>query len=231
LTSYTFSKAIGDVCGASAAGGTANCGYQDVCNLRAERSVDNIDIPHRFVTSGLYDLPFGNGRRFGSGMPAVANAVFGGWSIGSIITFASGPPFNVVVPSNPANSGTFTIVDRPNVVGDPYAIQRTLDQDFNTAAFVANPPYTVGNAGRNILRQRGFMNWDFSAHKEFSTRERLRIQSRYDSFHFINTPRFGAPSGSFGTATFGKITSAYTPRNQQLGLKLIWRMGVCEPVS
>src|SRR5262249_39711474 len=56
LTSYTFSKAIGDVCGNSAAGDTSNCGFQDLRNLRAERSVDNIDVPHRFVLSSVYEL-------------------------------------------------------------------------------------------------------------------------------------------------------------------------------
>ena len=45
--SYTFSKAIGDTCGNSAAGDTTNCGFQDMRNIRAERSVDNIDVPQR----------------------------------------------------------------------------------------------------------------------------------------------------------------------------------------
>src|SRR5262249_44969339 len=70
LVSYTLSKAIGDVCGNSAAGDTTNCGYQDPRNMRAERSLDNIDIPHRFVASGVYELPFGAGRRFGGKLRA-----------------------------------------------------------------------------------------------------------------------------------------------------------------
>jgi hypothetical protein len=121
LTSYTFSKAIGDICGASASGDTTNCGYQDLRNLRAERSVDNTNIPHRFVLSEVYELPFGKGRRFASNMPSVANAVLGGWSLGSIVTIASGVPYSISVQGNPANSGTFSVVDRPNVTGDPYA--------------------------------------------------------------------------------------------------------------
>lgn len=222
LTSYTFSKAIGDVCGASAFGDTTGCGYQDPRNLRNERSVDNTDIPHRFVTSGVYELPVGRGRRFGSRIPRALDAIAGGWAIGSIVTVASGAPFSVVSAGNPANIGSFTTVNRPNVVGDPYSTPRTLAQDFNTAAFVNNAQYTLGNAGRNILRQRGLFNWDLSANKEFSIQERLRLQFRFESFHFTNTPRFGVPGATLGTATFGQITSADTPRNQQLGLKLIW---------
>ncbi len=222
LGSYTFSKAIGDICGASAAGDTPNCGYQDPRNLRNERSVDNIDVPQRLVVSGVYQLPVGKGRRFASRMSRPLNAIAGGWSLGSILTVASGMPFSVISAGNPANTGTFSTVNRPNVVGDPYAGTRTVDQDFNTAAFVNNAQYTIGNAGRNILRQRGFFNWDFSANKEFAIQERLKLQFRFESFHFTNTPRFGAPGATLGTATFGKITSADTPRNQQLGLKLVW---------
>jgi hypothetical protein len=99
---------------------------------------------------------------------------------------------------------------------------RTVDQDFNTAVFVNNAPFTLGNAGRNIMRQRGFFNWDFPANKEFAVRERVRLQFRFESFHFTNTPRFSVPGATLGTATFGKITSADTPCNQQVGLKVIW---------
>lgn len=222
LGSYTFSKAIGDTCGNSAAGDTTGCGYQDMRNIRAERSVDNIDVPHRFVASGVYDLPVGDGRHFGSHMPAVINAIFGDWSVGSIFTMASGRPYNVTSSGNPANTGTFAVVNRPNLNGDPYAITRTVAQDFNTAVFTQNGQYQLGNAGRNIMRQRSFFNWDFSAHKEFRLQERMRLQFRFESFHFTNTPRFGQAGNVLGTATFGQITSAATPRNLQFGMKLVW---------
>ena len=223
LLSYTFSKAIGDACGNSAAGDTTNCGYQDLRNLRAERSVDNIDVPHRFVASGVYELPVGRSHRFGANMPRVVDALFGGWSIGSIITRASGRPYNVVNAGNPANTGTFNVVSRPNLIGDPYSgFTRSLNEDFNTADFLPTPQYTLGSAGRNILRQRSFFNWDFSTHKEFALRERLRLQFRFEAFTFTNTPRFGQAGATVGTNTFGKITSADTPRNLQAGMKLVW---------
>ncbi|MFB3825987.1 MAG: TonB-dependent receptor domain-containing protein [Bryobacteraceae bacterium] len=222
LTSYTWSKAIGDVCGNAASGNTTDCGFQDARNMRAERSVDNIHIPHRFVLSSVYELPVGKGRHFGARMPRVWDALFGGWSIGSIVVTASGQPYNVVNSGNPANSGTFDIVSRPNVTGNPYAATRTLDQDFNTSVFVATPPYQFGNAGRNILRQRSFFNWDFSTNKTFRLVESVKLQFRFEAFHFTNTPRFGQAGGVLGTATFGKITGAGTPRNLQFGLKLVW---------
>jgi hypothetical protein len=217
LASYSFSKAIGDTCGNAASGNTTGCGYQDVRYLRLERSVANEDVPQRFVASGVYELPFA--RR----LPPAARAVFGGWSIGSIVVAASGRPYSPTVSGNPANTTSgFGIVNRPNVVGAPYDGERTITRDFNTAAFVPNRQFEIGNAGRNILRQRGFFNWDFSALKNFQIHEKMRLQFRFESFHFTNTPRFGQAEAVLGTANFGRITSADTPRNLQFGLKLIW---------
>ncbi|MDP2999628.1 MAG: TonB-dependent receptor [Bryobacterales bacterium] len=222
LASYTWSKNIGDTCGSSVQGDATGCGFQNLFNLRPERSVDNQDVPHRFVTSALADLPFGKGRPYMSGANPVANAVLGGWTVGSIVTMSSNVPFSPTVQGNPANTGTYTVVQRPNVVGDPHSGQRTLQRDFNVDALVRPANLTYGNAGRNILRQRPHFNWDFSALKSFQLVERIRLQFRFEGFTFSNTPRFGAPGNVLGTAAFGVITGAGTPRNLQFGLKLIW---------
>jgi hypothetical protein len=222
ISSYGWSKTIGDTCGNAAAGNTAGCGFHDTRNMRAERSADNQDIPHRFVASGVYDLPFGKGRKWGANMHPVLNAILGGWSTGSVVTWAAGEPYSITVPGNPANTGDRVIVNRPNLVGDPYGIERTLRRDFDTSAFVANAQYTLGNLGRNTMRNRPDFNWDFSALKDFVFSERVRTQFRFEAFHASNTPRFGQPGQSLGTAAFGTITGADTPRNLQLGLKLVW---------
>ncbi len=222
LASYSFSKAIGNTCGNAAAGNTAGCGFQDLRNLSVERSVDNQDQPHRFVASGLHELPFGRGRRWGSAMPRFLDGIAGGWAIGSIVLYSSGLPYSPTVQGNPANTGTHDVVNRPNIVGDVGSGPRTLERDFNIAAFVPNASNTVGNAGRNILRGRSFFNWDFSAHKDFPLHERLKLQFRFEAFAFTNTPRFGQAGAVVGTAAFGRISSAGTPRNLQFALKLVW---------
>jgi hypothetical protein len=50
----------------------------------------------------------------------------------------------------------------------------------------------------------------------------VKLQFRFEAFHATNTPRFGQAGATLGTATFGKITSADTPRNLQLGAKVVW---------
>ena len=193
-------------------------------DLTLERSLDNQDVPHRFVASGLYELPFGRGQKFGSGMPKALDYIFGGWGVGSIVTWSSGRPYSATIGGNPANTGSHGVVNRPNVAGDPYpdGRERTLQEDFVTDVFSRQQDFSIGTLGRNTMRQRSFFNWDFSALKDFDITEDLRLQFRFESFHFTNTPRFGQAGNTFGTANFGRITSAETPRNMQFGLKLIW---------
>ena len=222
LSSYTFSKNLGDTCGSAASGNASGCGYQDPRNLTPEKAIDNQDVPHRFVMSGLYDLPFGRGRHWGANANSLVNAILGGWTLGSIATASSGLPYSITVAGNPANTGNLQIVNRPDIIGDPRGGTRTLQQDFNVAAFQRNQPFTLGNAGRNILRQRSLYNWDFSALKNWSLYERIRLQFRFEAFQFTNTPRFGTPGIVLGNPGFGTITSSGTPRNLQGGLKLLW---------
>ena len=224
LGSHTWSKNIGDVCGNAASGNTSGCGFQDLRDLTLERSVDNQDVPQRFVVSGLYEVPFGRGQKFGSNMPKALDYIFGGWGLGSIVTWASGRPYSVTINGNPANTGSHGVVNRPNVNGDPHldGDRRTLQEDFDTAVFSRQEAFQIGTLGRNTMRQRAAFNWDFAALKDFVITEDVRLQFRFESFAFTNTPRFGQAGNVFGTANFGRITSAGTPRNNQFGLKLIW---------
>ncbi len=221
LLSYSWSKAIGDTCGGGG-GDSAGCGFQDLRNISLEKGALNEDVPHRMVLSSLYDLPLGKGRKWASGMHPVLQTAFGGWSVGSIVTAASGLPFNLTVSGNPANSGSITVVNRPNVVGDWRQGTRTVNSDFNVAAFVSNRQFETGNMGRNAIRERPQFNWNFSALKDFRLREALRLQFRFEAFQFTNTPRFNVPGAVLGTATYGRITGADTPRNLQFGAKLVW---------
>jgi hypothetical protein len=63
------------------------------------RGVSNYDQTHRFTLSGLWELPFGAGRPFMSGAHAVTRAIFGGWNLGGILTFATGFPDTVTIPA------------------------------------------------------------------------------------------------------------------------------------
>jgi hypothetical protein len=212
MASYAWSKSI-------SIGDVAN--LQNPLDWRAERSVSGQDVPHRFVASAVYELPFGRGRRLGGSWNPVTNAVLGGWTIGSIGTLSSGVPLDLSVQGTPSNSGQ---ADRPNVVGDwrLSGDEQSVQRWFNTAAFARNAAFTYGNAGRNVLRAPGLRNLDLSAYKSFRFNEHVTAQLRLESFNSTNTPFFGAPNTQVGNPTFGVISSAGAPRNNQIGLKILF---------
>ncbi len=223
LSSYTWSKTMGDTCSGAADGNAPNCGFQDPLNMRAEKSLDNQDMGQRFVASLLYDIPVGRGRRFGSQMPRVLNALAGGWELGGIFTRRSGLPYSIVDSGNPANDGTIAIVNRPNLVGNPYSVPWSVGEAFNTAAFAIQPPYTYGSLGRNTMVMPDVTNLDLILSKIFTVTERVHLQARFEVFNSTNTPPFtSAPDATVGTNGFGQTTSAGPPRQLQFGLKALF---------
>jgi hypothetical protein len=223
LTSYTWSKTMGDICSDSADGSSTNCGFQDPLNMRAERSLDNQDMGQRFVSSVLYDIPLGRGRHFGAQLPALANAIVGGWTLGGIFTRHSGLPYTIIDNGNPANTGSISIISRPNLVGNPYSVPWSVGQAFNTAAFAAQPLYTYGSLGRNTMTLHDVTNLDLILSKIFTITERVHLQARFEVFNSTNTPPFtSAPGTTAGTGAFGVTSATGNPRQLQFGLKAMF---------
>src|SRR5207253_4449952 len=71
--------------------------------------------------------------------------------------------------------------------------QRSITRWFDTAAFTTPPPFTYGNAGRDILFGPGRVNFDMSLFKDFPIREEIKLQFRAEAFNTFNTPQFGQP--------------------------------------
>ena len=84
------------------------------------------------------------------------------------------------------------------------------------------PQYTFGNAGRNTLYGPSLRNIDFSLAKAFSITETKKLQFRFESFNFTNTPAFGQPASVINQAGAGTITSAGAPRDIQFALKFLF---------
>jgi outer membrane receptor protein involved in Fe transport len=209
LTNYTWSKFIDDIESGSELGGSAGNGYQHIELRRDNKGLSGSDIRHRIVGSVVYELPFGRGRRVAFGNSFV-DAVFGGWSIGSIIEARTGSPYGVIEQTNRLN--TFSDSQRPNVLRNPEITgDRTrgemLARYFDTSAFVAPGDGVPGNAGRTQGFGPGFFNLDASLNKRFRLTERLSFILRSDIVNILNHPNFGLPNLSRGNAAFGTINS------------------------
>ncbi len=219
LMSYTYSKSI-DV--SSTVHGTSQPynGVQNSFDFRASRGPSDFDLTHNFVTSVVYDLPIGTGKKFLNGNGALSRYLFGGWQFTGIVTSNSGFPFSLQTPYDNANVGGGA--QRPTLVGDllPSGFKQSPNAWFNVNA-VTIIPYTFGNLGRNTLRQDGLQNVDFGAFKQFKVTEARNLEFRSEFFNILNHPNFGAPDVAVGSPTFGQVLKVVgLPRVVQFGLKL-----------
>ena len=161
---------------AGGTGGVEFNGFQDALyNRKANRSVDPADVSQRLVTSALYELPFGPGKRWNPAS-GVLSRIVGGWQINLISVMQSGIPLTVRGASN-------FQADRPNSTGRSAELpgdQRSAQRWFDTAQFVNPPDFTFGNVGRTIpdVRHPGTMNFDGSLIKDTQITERVRLQFR-----------------------------------------------------
>ena len=231
LVSYTFSKLIDDSSGLNNNSQAANPGlHQNVYDLRADRSISLQDVPQRFVANFVYDLPIGRGKLVGSGWNRMTDSILGGWQANGIVTFSSGLAFLLQNSSN--NSNSFSSDQRPNVSGNAKLsggrpLNDRLNEWFNTAVFSQPPAFTFGNAPRVLPNVLGdsLRNFDLSLFKylPLARNERVRMQFRTEFFNAFNTPQFAPPSGTFGTGSFGTVTSQQNiPRQIQFGLKILF---------
>lgn len=224
LSSYQWAKAIDNVTETEPSLGGAADGFRDSTNFAIERSLSAHDVRHSFVTTLVYEIPFGRGRRFGGNMNRFVDALAGGWQVSGIIRFATGLPVRLTAPSTINQYGFGT--QYPNVTSgkDVALAERTPSRWFNTNAFSAPAPFTIGNAPRRLdeLRADGQHNADVALMKNFQIYERLRLQFRGEAFNLTNTPQFSWPDTNFGSPTFGQVTSTVNvpPRNIQFGMRL-----------
>jgi len=193
-----------------------------------DKGRSTFDVPHRFVTSFVYDLPFGRGKKFGSNMSKALDFVVGGWQTNGILTLAQGQFQTLGLGTDWILVGSFSR-SIPNVIGDPYSGRSLPDRFWNATAFdfprdaQGNRIRVVGNAGRNTYQQPGIANWDASVFKNFRATERFTAQLRWETFNTFNHTQFGNANTNTQSPTFGAITSTrVAPRRMQLGLKILW---------
>jgi hypothetical protein len=219
LSGYTWSRSI-DNASAIRSHDFDTLFPQNSYNLAAEKALSSFHTAHRFVTSGLFQLPFGKGRRW-LDQGGIANAVLGGWEFGSLIAIQTGFPITIATGTDRSNTGAG--FDRPNLVGTANfeGDQRTTDKWFNTSAFQLQALGTHGNAGRNIVIGPGLIQWDASLLKNFNFTERTYMQFRFEAFNAANHPNWGNPNNNLSSSAFGRITGTRgTMRELQLALKL-----------
>ena len=224
--SYTWGKNMDNVSGFRQRNGAV-----PYYNPKLFYAVSDTDVPQRIVLSGGWDLPIA--EAFGGR----AKLLTKGWSLYPIAYFQSGFPLDVTAnlsrASNrpgPSGNGDSELV-RANLVGSKVNIlspHQNPSPDggaryFNASNFnrtgltnganqiPTNPSY--GTLSRNAFRGPSRQNTDMSVAKltTFGSGDHpVSFELRGDFFNLFNSVEFANPSTTFGSATFGEITTTYT---------------------
>jgi len=239
LVSYTWSKCLSTSSGWFGVENGTNGGavVESFANKSLSYGPCAFDIPQYLTAALSYELPFGHGKSRLNHGPL--SWVLGNWQANTVFLARSGQNFELNVPGDPANisgglkapadNGSVTNYDRPNLIGNPYtgtcpngAVVGTAGCWFNPSAF-AIPDGTFGNFGVGVLRDQAFRNVDFSLMKNFHIAESKNIQIRAEAFFVFNIQILGTPSATIGSGTPGVINSvASTPRQLQFAAKFIF---------
>jgi hypothetical protein len=212
LAHYTYSKFLDDVESANEYGSTGS--YMDAYNRRLDKGLSGSDVPHHLVVTLLYEMHRFRGNR-------AVNAVLGGWRVGLLETYESGPAFTVTTASNTTNAfpaGTL----RPNLLRDPSlpSDERSASRWFDTLAFAQPANFTFGNSPRSGLRGAPIVTTDATLEKSFAITERWKFDLRGEFYNLFNHAIFNVPGSTLGNADFGVVSSARAGRTVQLAGRL-----------
>jgi hypothetical protein len=198
--SYTWSKALGDASG-------NGDDPEDAFNRTFNYGPVSFDRRHIFVTTYTYRMPF-----FRKSNAFLQNTL-GGWEASGITRWQTGQ--NLTPSGNSSIGGRRADATGQNVEGP-----RTLDEWFNTAAFVNPPNDRRGTAGVGVIAGPGRHLWDLSLRKRFTLTEKVGLHFQADFFNAWNMVNLNNPEINANNGDFGAIDGAAPARNIQLGLKL-----------
>jgi hypothetical protein len=184
-------------------------------------AISTLDRPLHLVVSGLYALPFGQGKRFLSKTPKLVNEAIAGWSIQAIFQGQSGPPI-----------GFGDVIFTGNLASLVLPVdQRTIQRWFNIdAGFNRNSQQQLANDIRTFplrltgLRANGYNNWDMSIFKGFKVRENVTFQLRAEAQDALNHAMFDAPNTTPASTLFGQVTATVGAQQRvvTVGTRMIW---------
>jgi len=198
----------------------------------AGRGDADFDIRHLFNANAIWELPIGRGRAIGNNMNKWLDAVLGNWTVSGILQARSGIPLTAysgawsVTVFTADNAGVPAVltgdrsVFKANIHNEGTGIQYFADPAAVQAALRYPRHGEVGN--RNIFRSEGYWGIDAVVSKKFRMpwSENHRLTLRAEAYNLTNSNFFGSPNLTFGSTTFGRITTSQSsPRELQFALR------------
>jgi hypothetical protein len=235
---YTYSKSLTNDFGFYGVTNSNSGQYyqQNAYDFNSEYGPAAFDVRHALNVTGVYELPFGRGKRFAGNANRFLDEAIGGWKLsGSDVTYSALP----VTASSPANYSSlvyaFTGAARPNQNLPLHVVNRSLNAYFGTAVqgtscgpnlnngacvFSQQPTDGFGNVRPFSLRGPGYEQIDMSLQKSFIVFHENAVDFRVDGFNLFNIASYATPDSGVTDSNFGQITNtSSTERHLQLSLK------------
>lgn len=235
-STYTFASNLADNQGPNASGFAGETGggrSMDTYNRASEYGPVYATRRHRWITTAVYELPFGRGRTYGSHMNKAVDSVIGGWRLSSSFLAQSGPymtpTFSGGDPSG-TGSGRIGRPQHPDRVGDGNLSNPTRDKWADIGAFAcpgspnwqANKPCRTGisptsdpapigrygNSGVGIIHGPSTVNLSAGLAKTVNLTERFKLKVEGSFTNVLNHTNLADPNLSIDSSSFGRITSA-----------------------
>jgi hypothetical protein len=239
-SAYTWAKNLADNQGPDATSFAPENGNNGGSSYAYDRHIDFGDVygtrRNRWINTGVYELPFGHGRRFGANMNGVENALAGGWQLSSMFVWQTGPYITAFIPGNeadPSGTGSGILYGRdqhPDVVGKIVPAHQNRNEWINPQAFAcpsntgytatsfagnscgvgvtSNPIGRFGNESVGDIVGPGTVNWSAGLNKEIAISERVRMRAEGSFTNVLNHTNLNDPQLDITNPNFGKITSA-----------------------
>ncbi|HEX5703949.1 MAG TPA: TonB-dependent receptor [Pyrinomonadaceae bacterium] len=231
LASYTYAKSIDNASGGSDSTGdvrdTVNIAGNQLDN-RANRGVSDFDRGHRFVLSGLWDLPRPPFARSTAG-----RFLFSNWQLATIVTAMSGLPIDIIDggagsfyglsggnnafmrPSWAPGATTATATSNipPGYFFNPLAFVRPVVlagrviPSSNGTAVAGATGTDFGNVGRNVLRGPGQYNVDLSVIRRFPFHDTKNLEFRAEVFNLFNHVNLANPISNLSAVPATSVDS------------------------
>ncbi|HTB97378.1 MAG TPA: TonB-dependent receptor [Terracidiphilus sp.] len=238
---FSWAKSMDNKSATAGAGASATGyeGFMDNSRPNLDYGRSDFNVPFRWVSSYVYQLPVGRGKKFGSTMNRAVDEAIGGWQLTGILTFQTGFPYEVTAPDIDGITGSGGM--RANIVPGCKLHDNTYSGNLaryfriNMGCFTGPAFGTYGDTGRNFLNQPGIDDFDMGFGKSFALGEKARFVFKADAFNIFNHHQYAGDVGGLlvagssgnqnvtanvGSANGGLITGASSSRIWQFGGKI-----------
>ena len=201
--------------------------YLNASDANPTKMISDLDVPHRLSISGIYELPFGRGKRFAADASGLVQGLVGGWQLQGVYTFQSGFPVRFGTDAF-YTGGDIALDDRGTLKWINTGVFTSVLTSTSTEATPLDHMRTLPFRFSDV-RADTINNMDLSLIKNVGLPHGMEMQFRAEFINALNNPYLATGDGQIvvnpTSATFGQIVASNQQnyaRRAQLGVKLLF---------